>query len=191
MDVYTAIAKRRSARCFKNEPVAEEKLVKMVDLARLSPSGANLQSLKYIIVTDEAVRRELYPLIAYAGYIPEWNPEFEETPTAFIAVLNDTKIRPTNEATQCDSGIAMMSICLLAQAEGIDSCMLGAIKREEIRQVLSVDEGCDLLYMIGLGVSATENSCYDSSDEIKYQMDEAKNFRVPKRKLEDVLVKKI
>ena len=191
MDITTALKKRRSARIFKQLPVEEDKLVNMIDLARLSPSGANLQSLKYIIITKESIRKELFPLIAYAGYIPEWNPAFEETPQAFIAVINDTKIRPTNDATQCDSGIAMMSICLAAYEMGYDSCMLGAIKRKEIAELLKLGEGYDLMYMIGIGVSDVENSSFDSSDEIKYEMDEKKNFKVPKRKIEDVLINKL
>ena len=191
MDIFTALRGRRSARIYKQLAVEEEKLVEMIDLARLSPSGANLQSLKYIIITEESVREKLFPLITYAGYISEWNPTFDETPTAFIAVLNDTKIRPTNDATQCDSGIAMMSICLAAYEMGYDSCMLGAIKRKEIADLLEINADYDLMYMIGIGVSEVENSSYDSSEEIKYKMDAENNFKVPKRKLEDILVDKI
>ena len=188
MDICTALKKRRTVRSFKNEPICKEKLIEMIDMARLSPSGANLQSLKYMIITEEDVRRELFPFIAYAGYTPEWNPEFCETPTAFIAVFNDTQIRPTAEMAQCDCGIAMMSITLAAYEMGIDSCLLGAIKREEIVKVLRVGEGLDLMYMIGLGISNQENSFFNSNDEIKYIMNEDKSFLVPKRPLEDVLL---
>lgn len=188
MDICTALKNRRSVRSFKNEPIEREKLVKMIDLARLSPSGANLQSLKYMIITEEDVRRELFPFIAYAGYTPEWNPEFCQTPTAFIAVFNDTTIRPTAEMAQCDCGIAMMSITLAAYEMGIDSCLLGAIKREEIVKVLGTGEDYNLMYMIGLGISNQDNSFFESKDEVKYIMNEEKNFLVPKRPLEDVLL---
>lgn len=188
MNICDALRKRRTARRFKQEAIPEEKLIEMIDCARLSPSGANLQSLKYYVISREEIRREIFPYISYAGYIPEWNPEFSESPMAFIAVFNDTKIRPTNDAAQCDSGIAMMSICLAAQELGYDSCMLGAIKREEIKKVLSVGEDYDLMYLVALGVSLGENSFYDSDEEIKYTMDKEKNFRVPKRSLKSVLL---
>jgi len=188
MDICTALRKRRTVRSFKNEPISKDKLIKMIDCARLSPSGANLQSLKYMIITEEDVRKKLFPFIAYAGYTPEWNPEFSESPTAFIAVFNDTKIRPNGDMAQCDCGIAMMSITLAAYEMGIDSCLLGAIKREEIVKVLGTDESYTLLYLVGLGVSNQENSYFDSNEDVKYIMNEEKNFLVPKRPLEEVLL---
>jgi nitroreductase len=69
----------------------------MIDCARVAPYGANLQPLKFKIVTDEGVRRKMFEHIKYAGYIPEWNPTFEESPTAFIVVVNDTEIKPTDK----------------------------------------------------------------------------------------------
>ena len=63
--------------------------------------------------------------------------------------------------------------------------------KKEIAELLKLGEGYDLMYMIGIGVSAVENSSFDSSDEIKYEMDEKKNFKVPKRKIEDVLINKL
>lgn len=189
MNICEALRTRRTARRFKKVSVPEEKLIEMIDCARLSPSGANLQSLKYAVILSEDARKAIYPYVTYAGYIPEWNPEFSETPAAFIAVLNDADIRPNNAATQCDSGIAMMSITLAALEMGYDSCMLGAIKREEIMKSLEIDGNFELLYLIGIGVSDGENSYYDSNEEVKYRMDEEKNFVVPKRGLKDVMIK--
>ena len=37
-------------------------------------------------------------MIKYAGYLPEWDPEFDECPPVFIAVLNDRAIKPTESA---------------------------------------------------------------------------------------------
>ena len=145
MSLYDLIKNRRTVRKFKNKEVLESDLIKMIEGARLSPSAANLQSLRYMMVTSEDVRRELYPHIKYAGYTPEWNPTFEETPTAFLVVLNDNQIRPT-EKSECDSGLAMMSISLLAEDLGYGSCIFGAIDRYQIKSVLGIDDKFDIMY---------------------------------------------
>ena len=188
MSLYDLIKKRRTVRKFTTQQISEDDVLKLIDAARLSPSAANLQSLKYMAVTDEGIRKDLYPYIKYAGYTPEWNPTFEETPTAFLIVLNDTDIRAT-ESSQCDSGIAMMSISLLAEDMGLGSCIFGAIDRPHIKKVLGIDDKFDIMYLIGVGFPDQNNSYYDSDDEIRYSLDEDTNFRVPKRNLESVIIK--
>ena len=52
MDVLTAIETRRSIRKYKDKYVEEEKLKKVLEAARLSPSAKNLQEWKFIVVRD-------------------------------------------------------------------------------------------------------------------------------------------
>lgn len=188
MNISDVLAKRRTARSFLDDPIPEEDILKMIDLARLSPSAGNMQSLKYAVVNFKEEREAIFPYVKYAGYIPEWNPEFEESPVAFIAVLNDTSIRANNAFTQCDSGISMMAISLVAEEIGYSSCILGAIDREKIAEILGIHSQYEILYLVGLGISKQKNSSFDDSDSVKYVMDQNGNFQVPKRKLEDVII---
>ena len=71
MTVYDAIKERRTVRLFNDKPVSHETLLKLIDGARLSPAAANLQPLKYGIVTDEELRQKMYPHVRYAGYIKD------------------------------------------------------------------------------------------------------------------------
>lgn len=188
MNVSDAVANRRTARSFCEKPIPKEDILKMIDLARRSPSAGNLQSLKYAIVDSREEREAVFPYIKYAGYTPEWNPEFSESPAAFIVVLNDTAIRVNNAFTQCDSGLAMMAIFLVAEEMGYGSCILGAIDREKIAEILGIHSQYEILYLVGLGISKQKNSSFDDSDSVKYVMDQNGNFQVPKRKLEDIIV---
>lgn len=188
MNVYDAVKSRRTVRRFKQEPIDRESIIKMIDAARVSPSAGNIQSLKYAIIDSLDERKAIFPHIKYAGYIADWNPEFTESPVAFIAVLNDTNIRKTNSSTKCDCGIAMMSISLVATEMGIGSCILGAIDKENIAEVIDLNSEYEIMYLIGLGMPDQENEQFDDSDSVKYLMDLSKNFKVPKRKIEDVIV---
>ena len=189
MTVYEAIKTRRTIRSFKNTPINTNDLLQIVDCARLAPYGANLQPLKFMIITDEDTRKNMFPHIKYAGYIPEWNPDFIESPQAFIAVLNDTTIKPT-EKSECDSGAAVMSMCLASEELGISSCWLGAIDRTKLKEVLNLPYNLDITYLLGLGYKNQSGEVFDMTDSVKYYFDESGNVHVPKRTLKEVLVGK-
>ncbi len=187
MNVYDAIRKRRTVRKFTQKPISEKDLIQIIDSARLAPYGANLQPLKFLIVTEREMRQRMYPHIKYAGYIPDWNPDFEECPPVFAVVLNDTSIKPT-EKSECDSGAAIMSMCLAATELGIDSCWLGSVNRTELKELLNIDKSLDITYLLGLGYGAQEGEAYDSAETIKYSFDDRGNVHVPKRPMGDVLI---
>lgn len=188
MNVYEATKSRRTIRKFKQDSLNTDDVMQIIDCARLAPYGANLQPLKFAVVTSEITRKQLYPLIKYAGYLSDWNPSFDECPPVFIAILNDTSLKPTDK-TECDSGAAVMSMCLAAQELGIGSCWLGAIDRSNIKKVLGLDEKFDVVYMLGLGYPAQTGEVFDMKDDVKYYFDENGNVHVPKRTMDEVIVK--
>ena len=67
MDVFEAIKTRRSIRKYQNKPVEQEKLSKVLEAARLSPSAANRQPWRFIVVTDPEVKEKLR-----AAYNRDW-----------------------------------------------------------------------------------------------------------------------
>ncbi len=188
MNVYDAAVSRRTIRKFKQDPISSEAIDKIIECARLAPYGANMQPLKFAVVTDEQKRKELFPLIKYAGYLTDWNPAFEECPPVFIAILNDTSIKPSENA-ECDCGAAVMSMCLEAEELGLGSCWLGAIDRAKIKEKLGLDEKYDVKYLLGLGRSAQSGEAFDMEGDIKYYFDENGNVHVPKRTMEEIIVK--
>ena len=52
MDVFTAISQRCSVRAYKATDVEEDKLKKILEAARLSPSASNRQDWKFIVVRN-------------------------------------------------------------------------------------------------------------------------------------------
>ncbi|SHK55374.1 nitroreductase family protein [Desulforamulus aeronauticus] len=53
---------RRSIRNYKNEAVPKEKMLQLLDVARFAPSGGNSQGLSYIVVTEQALLKQLTEL---------------------------------------------------------------------------------------------------------------------------------
>jgi len=187
MTVYEAVKQRRTVRKFKQNDVKKEDIIKLIDSARLAPYGANLQPLKFSVIVSEELRRQMFPYIKYAGYLPDWNPTFEQSPPVFIAVLNDTAIKPTEKA-ECDSGAAVMSMSLVAEELGLGCCWLGAIDRVKVKEILNLPDTLDITYLLGIGYPDQKGTAVELTDSIKYYHDEKENLYVPKRSIEEILV---
>ena len=183
--IYEKITSRRTIRKYAQKDVPREALLKCVDAARLSPSGANRQPLKYIIVNDQKLLTEVFSTLSWAGYLPDYQPSEEEMPRAYVVILLDKSIR---QSPDHDAGIAAMSVSMVAYDEGLGSCILGAIDREKLRDILNVPDGLDIVLLIAIGYSA-ENPVVDKmkNGDIKYWLDENGVLHVPKRDLKDIV----
>ena len=182
---YEQIINRRSIRFFTSEPISKDILTKCVDAARLSPSGANRQPLKFIIIHNLPLVKQTFSLTRWAGYLPDYSPTQAEMPMAYIAILLDTSIqqRPGH-----DAGIAAMSISLVADEAGLGTCMLGSIDREKLRSLLNIPDNLNILMLVALGYTKTK-PIIDTvkNGDIKYWLDESGKLHVPKRALNDIL----
>lgn len=186
----------RSVRRFYGDKKIEEgQLEKLVDLARLTPSGANKQPLKYIIVCNEKSNDAVYQTLSWAGYLKDWDgPIPSERPTGYIIILRDNNI---SKAMTFDEGIAAQTIFLGATEMGLGGCFIGSIKRSELRSVLDISEDVEISkdYEISLVIALgypKEEVVIDEIDkemDIKYWRDDEEVHHVPKRKLEDTIIK--
>jgi nitroreductase len=181
---YDKITRRRTIRKYLQKEVPTEVLSKCVDAARLSPSGANRQPLKYIIVNDAELLKKTFSTLSWAGYLPDYQPSTEEMPRAYIVILLDKKIR---EGPGHDAGIAAMSVSMVAYDEGLGSCILGAVDRDRLRKILNVPEALNIVLVVALGYPA-ENPVVDKVKDgnIRYWLDQNGVLHVPKREVEDV-----
>ncbi|HZK71401.1 MAG TPA: nitroreductase family protein [Clostridia bacterium] len=187
MNTYDLILKRRTIRKFKQQSIERATLEKLINVARLAPSAANLQPLKYKIVDDTDTVKKVFENVKWAGYIaPTGNPAEGETPVAYIAILVDTEISKGD--CGMDIGAAAQNIFLAALEDGIGTCWMGAIDRMKIREILNIPERYVLNTVIALGYPL-ENPVYENENgSIKYYKDHDGVLHVPKRKLQDIIL---
>jgi len=183
------IVKNRSYRRFYEEvPIEIETLRQLVDLARLSASAGNLQPLKYILSSDPQKNALIFPHLAWAGYLKDWPGPCEgERPSAYIIILGDTKI---SQSFGCDHGIAAQSILLGATEKGLGGCMIGSIKRQELRKALDISSYYEILLVLALG-KPREKVVIETvgpNGDIKYWRDSEGLHHVPKRALDELIV---
>lgn len=184
--IHEKITKRRTIRKFTNVSVPSDVLVKCVDAARLSPSGMNVQALKFIIVNDEKLLTGIFQRTNWAGYLPDYSPSEKEMPRAYIIVLLDRKIR--NNPGH-DAGIAAMSISMVAYDFGLASCILGAIDKKELHKILDLPQNLEVVLAVAFGYPAESYPIVDKikNDDIKYWLDKDNILHVPKRDLKDIM----
>jgi nitroreductase len=190
MDLRQLIEKTRTYRRFdEKHEITQETLVSLVDLARLSASGANRQPLKYILVTDPARRADVYSCLAWAGYLTTWEgPDPGERPTAYIVILGDKEI---SDSFGVDHGIAAQSIMLGASEAGLGGCIIASVKKEKLRAVLDIPRDLEVLLVLALG-KPVEMVVLETieNNNVKYWRDEKRVHHVPKRTLDEIILRR-
>jgi len=183
------VRKNRSYRRFHQDvSVSIETLRGLVNLARLSASGANLQPLKYILSCDPETNMRIFPHTRWAGYLEDWDgPAEGERPAAYVITLGDTDIR---KSFGCDHGIAAQSIMLGATEQGLGGCIIGSIDHNGLRQALDIPERYEILLVLALG-KPRETVVLDAvgpDGDIRYYRDDEGVHHVPKRSLDELIL---
>ncbi len=183
------ILKNRSYRRFHQEVAVEpETLRELVDLARLSASGANRQPLKYILSGDPEKNALIFPNLAWAGYLKDWpGPAEGERPSAYIIILGDTEV---SQQFFCDHGIASQSILLGATEKGLGGCIIASIQQDGLRKALSIPPRYKIMLVLALG-KPKEKVVIESvgaDGDIKYWRDSNSVHHVPKRSLDEIII---
>lgn len=183
------VRQNRSCRRFHQEhPIRTDTLRDLVDLGRLSASGANRQPLKYIICNHPDQNEMIFQTLVWAAYLKDWSgPAEGEKPAAYIIILADTAVSPD---PGCDHGIAAQSILLGAREKGLAGCILGTIKRRRLRDALCIDERFEILLAVAVGKPVEEVVIepLHGQDSVAYWRDAEGVHHVPKRLLADIIV---
>lgn len=188
MKSFSALVKHaRSCRRFReSDPIPPQLVRDLVDLARLVPSAANQQPLRYRIVTGAAACAQVFPHTKWAGALKDWSgPAVGQRPTAYLFILAEQ-----GKNVSCDVGIAAQTIQLAATAAGYAACMLGAIDRPALQAALNFPPPMEIQLLLALGRPnetivledlplGSSTNYYRTPDSIHH---------VPKRRLNDILL---
>ena len=189
MDFEEVIYKRRTIRRFKQDPISLDLLKKLIDFARVAPVARNIQAVEFIIVHSAEIKDKLFRLVSWAGSLPEneRSPEKGREPSAYIVVLVNTNIK--SSYFDFDVGASVQNILLGAMNFGIGTCWMGAINGEKIKKLLEIPNYYNIKQVISLGYPDEESSIEPYKDSFKYWKDEDGRMHVPKRGLEDIILK--
>ena len=148
-------ASRQSDRSYDvSRTVEPEKLERILEAARLSPSACNAQPWKFVVVTDSQLAREVGKATAGLGM----NKFAKDAPVHILVVEESMNITSFLGAKikdkyfpLIDIGIAAAHITLAAESEGLGSCILGWFDEKEIKKLVGIPMRKRLLLDIVIG----------------------------------------
>lgn len=186
----TLLRRNRSYRRFGGEHLNEETLRELIACCTLTPSGGNLQRLRFRAVCGKDACDAVYPTLGWAGYLPDWDGPVEaERPRGYIVML----CRPSedNALLAVDTGICAQSILLAAVERGLGGCMLKNVKADQLLPALGLstdDWHVALVIALGEPVETVEIVPVGEDGSIRYYRDEQGVHYVPKRTVEEIMV---
>jgi len=151
MEYSELIARRYSVRAYKPSPVEEDKLLRVLEAARLAPTAANCQPFRVIVCHTEG-RNEDFKRI----YHRDW---FVSAPIviAVCGVQREAWVRNDGKSyLDVDAAIVMDHLILAATNEGLGTCWIAAFNADEARRVLELPKGIEPIVLTPLGYPADQ-----------------------------------
>lgn len=144
--VLDVIARRRSIRKYKGDPIPEEVLTRILEAGRLAPSASNRQPGRFVVVRDAVTRKALSEAARGQAFIAE-------APVVLVAC--GTERQPFRhgqfETWPVDLAIALDHISLAAADEGVGSCWIGAFVPDQVRALLGIPDDAGVFMLMPLG----------------------------------------
>lgn len=153
MNIYDLIAKRRSIRKYEDRRIEDDKLERVLNAARLAPSGKNVQAWKFIVVRDQKIKEQLVPACKGQKFMAQAD-------AAIAVVVNEEEVYQGHgnymTSFAVDGAIALDHLTLAATYEGLGTCWIGAFDEEQVREILEVPRPYRIVALTPLGYPAHE-----------------------------------
>ncbi len=142
MDVFDAVRTVLAVRDYQSKPVPPAVIRRIVEAAQLTASSMNGQPWHFIVVENKDTLKKIGSLAKSGPYIAK---------AAFaVAVVVDK----SSKFGVSDGSRAIQSMILTAWAEGVGSNWAGFMGPDEVKPVLGIPAGMDLLAIVPFGYPA-------------------------------------
>jgi nitroreductase len=150
MDIFQVLRDRRSIRKYKDIEVEREKIMQVLDAARLAPSWKNMQCWRFLVLTEPAKREML--LSAFADDNPG-KKAFMQAPAAIVFCGNplESDVSHGIDYYVADVAIAFEHLCLAAHALGLGTCWMGMFDETELKEKLAIPVNMRIIGITPLG----------------------------------------
>ena len=146
MEAYTCIRSKRDSRSYKSDPIPEETLQRILQAGRMAGSSKNIQPWAFVILRDEARKKEIAGCGDFAKHVPS-------APLVIAVVL-------TPGGGPFDAGRAAQNMMLAAWDEGITSCPVAMHKQECAAEALGLPPEHRVAIVLSFGYPETEASLH-------------------------------
>jgi len=177
MELIKAIEDRRSIRKFKEDKVSKQLITKLIEAARLAPSGVNIQPARYVVIKSKEARAKLNECTQLSFVV---NAPVVIACCVDLQSMNDTQIRvkelidanafadttleskgkeekiSMDEAAikaylNLNVAIAIEHIALRAVDLGLGTCWVMMFDHEKAKKILSLEDKYEIVALLPVG----------------------------------------
>ena len=174
MDFTKVVTKRRMVRNFSDEPISNDEVDRILDLARRGPSAGFSQGQDFVVVTDKGKKVEIAALCGEKSYVESgFHPFISGAPVLIVPCTNEAayhrryqepdKLRQDGSEIDwpvpywfMDIGAAIMVILLAAVDEGLAAGFAGVWNLDELRDLLDIPREVCPMGVIPIGHPASD-----------------------------------
>ena len=163
MTLKELVEARQSDRKYDpDRPVPREVVERILEMARLAPSGTNSQPWHFVIVDEPELRDQVASAVA-STVLGGMNKFAYAAPVLIVMVEEPGNFEGkagsfllNKHLAAYDLGIAASYITLAATEEGLGSCIMGWVNESKLRNILGVPKSKHIPLVISLGYSLQE-----------------------------------
>ena len=141
MDVFESVRTLLAVRSYRDTPVPDAVVRRIVEAGRLTGSGMNRQPWHFIVVRDGETLRRLGALASSGPYVAQ-------APLAIVVATDRTRFAVS------DASRAIQSMLLTAWAEGVGSNWVGFGGLDNAKALLDIPANLDVLAILPFGYPA-------------------------------------
>jgi len=153
MEFSEVVRKRRMVRHFTSEPVAQEVIERILELARHAPSAGFTQGQSFVVVRRPELKQEIAQLCGEEGYVEGgFHPFVSGAPVLVIPCVSEAayhrryqepdKVKEDGSEIEwpvpfwyIDIGCAVMIVLMAAVNEGLAAGFAGIVSTENIEKL--------------------------------------------------------
>ncbi|MEA3450864.1 MAG: nitroreductase family protein [Bacteroidota bacterium] len=172
-NMFLELAKKRfSCRSYMKKEVEKEKVMQIMEAARIAPSASNKQPwFFYVVQNDKAILSKVHET-----YHREW---FSEAPVVIIACADKNQAWKRSfdgkNHAEIDTSIAIDHITLAATDLGLSTCWICHFEANKIKDIFDMPEHLEPIALIPLAYCNNESDL-ERFDKQRKSIDEITKF---------------
>lgn len=142
-DHYDRILGLRALRSYRDEPLPDALIERLLEAARWTGSSKNLQNWSFVVVDGDQKER-----LSGCG---DFTDPLRAAPVAFALVEESA-------GYEFDTGRVAQNVMLAADALGVASCPITLHREDDARDILDLPQGARCRYAVALGYPTDDAS---------------------------------
>ena len=143
MDCIDQVLNRRSIRRFKDEPVSEQVINRILEAGRRAPTATNQQPWHFVVARDYTEKEAC----TFRGF----NRFATEAPFVVVGLYRKSEVI-IEKLSLMDVTIALQNMVVAGWVQGVGSCWMGAFEESKLRDTLSLPADARIVGAVAFGI---------------------------------------